>query len=212
MQLLLESIDRLYISFAEKRKPTRIEACPHCLDATEIARLLSTPLRHLSPDDLTKYASKALLTVGDVADYLYFLPRILEISATVDWWPGPEIVGRAIRLTNPPIWSADRMEALARFNAAVIETAIVTGEYDKLDPWMCAIARMELEVKPCLRQIANCRAAIVTFFDDNATGLTDGRLCNPFWELPNAGHDAIVDWFRSEAIRKVAFEEYGYVM
>lgn len=212
MHLLIESIDRLYAAFAERRTPPWIDACPDCLEVEEIKRLVSTPLRQLSPDDLSGYASKAFLTVGDVTDYLYFLPRILEISVKEDWWPSPEVIGRAIRSANPREWPSHRIEALGGFNSALIESALASGEYDRLDPWMCAIARMGFDVTPHLRQVASCRAAIVAYFDDNAKCLTQGRLCNPFWELPNAGHDAIVEWFRSEEIRKVPFEEYGYVM
>ncbi len=213
MQTLAESINRLYTAFAKKHLPRTIDACPDCLDAEEIECLVSTPLRQLSPDDLSAYASKAFLTVGDVADYLYFLPRILEISATDDrWWPSPEVTGRAIRAANPTDWSSHQIEAMAGFNSAVIDAAIGCGEYDKLDPWMCAIARMGLDVTPHLRQIASCRAAVLAYFDDNAKCLTHGRLCNPFWELPNAGHDAIVEWFHTEEIRRVAFDEYGYQM
>lgn len=192
--------------------PAWIDACPDCLDAAEIERLVSTPLRKLSPDDLSAYASKAFLTVGAVADYLYFLPRILEISAMEDWWPSPEVVGRAIRAAGPSDWPRHRIEALMGFNSVVIEMAITSGAYDNLDPWLCAIAQMELDVKPHLLQISTSRAAIVAYFDDNARCLPQDQLCNPFWELPCAGHDAIVEWFHSEEIRKVPFEDYGYLM
>src|SRR5436309_225039 len=154
MSTLDESIDRLYAAFADICKPCRIEGCSHCLDEKEIEILLSSTLRELSSDELTAYASSAFLTVGDVADYLYFLPRILAISATDEsWWPDPEVTGRAIRTANPASWPIHRVEAVQNFNTAVVHSAIALGTYDKLDSWLCAIARMGFSVRPHLAQI-----------------------------------------------------------
>ena len=71
---------------------------------------------------------------------------------------------------------------------------------------------MGLEVTPYLEQIAESPAAVLEYFEDNARCLPLRKLCNAFWELPCKEHDAIVDWFYSDAIRKVPFEAYGYVL
>lgn len=211
--MLSQSIENLYSAFAKVPAPRWIEACPCCLNDKEIEHLVSAPRRQLSPDDLSAYASKAFLTVGAAEDYLYFLPRILEISATDDrWWPSPEVIGKGIREANPPEWPAHRVEALTSFNAAIIETAISAKAYDSLDPWLCAIANMEFDVKPHLAEVSKDRAAILAYFEDNVRCLPQNELCNSFWKLPNAGHDAIVAWFHSDEIRKLPFEEYGYQM
>lgn len=208
--MLQQAIDRLYTAFANVPKPRRIEGCPHCVDDKEIKTLLKKPLRQLSSEDLTAYASSALLTVGDVADYLYFLPRILEISAADEsWWPDPEITARAIRATDLATWPSHRVDALVSFNAAVIQSAIDSETYDQIDSWICAIARMGLDIQPCLQMISNSPAAILAYFDDNARCLPKHRLCNAFWELPSAEHDAIVNWFSSDEIRRIPFEAYG---
>jgi hypothetical protein len=94
---------------------------------------------------------------------------------------------------------------------AVIAEAIDSGAYDKLDGWMCAIARMGFDVAPHLEQIARVAAAVLAYFEDNARCLPRGKLCNAFWELPSAAHDEIVRWFNSERIRKIPFDAYGYV-
>ena len=213
MSGLAGAIERLYAEFADVPKPGRIDGCPCCINEQEIVRLLASPLREIPPGDLSSYAADAFLTVGGVEDYLYFLPRILEISATEDgWWPDPEVTGRAILAANLDSWSASRLDALGDFLGAVVADAIQSGEHRKLDGWMCAIGRMGLDVRPYLTRIAESPAAVLAYFEDNAAGLPEGRLSNPFWELSNAGHDVIRDWFHSEAIRKVRFAAYGSLM
>ncbi len=213
MKAVGESIELLYAAFAGQARPLKISYCPCCITDEEIATLLGSGLREIPPEVLAPYASSAFLTVGNVADYLYFLPRILEITATDDqWWPDPEVTGRAISTAKLDSWPASRLDALTGFLAAVIDSAIGSGEYLKIDPWMCAIARMGIDVRPYLQRIAASPDAVLAYFEDNARCLPKNRLCNAFWELPNAGHDAIVDWFHSEPIRKIPFEAYGYLM
>src|SRR5262245_26685041 len=94
---LRQAIEGVYTAFLDVPRPTSVDGCPCCIGQKGISILLSKPLRELSPDDLTHYAASAFLTVGAVEDYLYFLPRILEILATQhDWWPDPEVVTLAI--------------------------------------------------------------------------------------------------------------------
>jgi hypothetical protein len=206
MSTLEDAIERLYAAFQDVPRPHHVEGCPCCIDTKRIPQLLATPLRQIPPDALASYASSGLLTVGDVSDYLYFLPRILEISASDDaWWPDIEVTARAIRSTELKSWPAKRSESLTSFFQAVIENAIASGDYFRLDGWLCAMARMDLDVRPCLSRIETKPGAVLEYFEDNAKCLRNDKLCNPFWELPNEGHDAIVQWFTSEAIRKIVF-------
>ncbi|HXY37755.1 MAG TPA: hypothetical protein VEI07_26250 [Planctomycetaceae bacterium] len=172
---------------------------------------MATPLREIRSEDLSSYAFSAFLTVGGAADYPYFLPRILELSAADDWeMPDIEVTGRAIRSCDPDSWPPAKKEALRRFLSAVIADAIESSAFEKLDGWMCAIARMGLEVAPHLEQIEKVAAAVLAYFESNADCLPQNKLCNAFWELPNASHDEIVRWFHSERIRRIPFEAHGY--
>lgn len=209
---LEQTIDRLYTVFADVPKPRRIDGCPCCIEEKNIGVLLSSPLRLLTPDELSAYAASAFLTVGTVADYLYFLPRILEISIRACWWPDIEVTGRAVAATEPRSWSRSRRSALLGFLHAVIDGAVASGEHYQLDGWLCGIARMGLDVRPFLGQVAKSPVAVLAYFEVNATCLRQNKLCNPFWELPCDGHDAIVKWFKSEPIRKIPLEAYDYLM
>ncbi len=96
---LQEAITRLYEAFSHESKPSVIDwcSCEACAPRDNVSVLISKPLRSLTPDELTHYASSAFLTAGSEADFKYYLPRILEILVIADnWWPSPEVVGRAI--------------------------------------------------------------------------------------------------------------------
>lgn len=205
------AIERLYQAFSTVPKPHYIEGCPCCIDRKDVGTLLSKPLRALTPNELASYAASAFLTVGERADYLYFLPRILEVSATEPWcWPSPEVTARAIRTADSESWAVGQREALSGFLMAVIDAAILTKEYYCLDGWVCAIARIGFDVRPYLDRIAGCPEAVLAFFECNSDTLPRRVLSNAFWERPSQAHDLIVNWFYSDEIARIPFEAYGY--
>ena len=57
-------------------------------------------------------------------------------------------IGAAIRSTDPDKWPAPRREALSNFIDAVVRTLVDSGEHERLDSWLCAIARMGFDVQP----------------------------------------------------------------
>lgn len=203
---LAATIGRLYDAFAVP-KPQAIDGCPCCIDRNGVDVRLGTPLRELSPDAPASYASSAFLTVGEVADYLYFLPRILEVTATdLAWWPDPEVTGRAVHAAGVLAWPADRRAALDGFLAAVVGDAIRTAGTWRLDSWLCAIGRMGLDVGPYLDQVATAPGAVRDYHRHNADGLSRGRLSNLFWEPPDPAHDTILRWLRSPEVEALLRE------
>jgi hypothetical protein len=88
-----EAAERLYGAFGDVPRPQRIEGCPHCVGPDEDLPLVSRPLRELSAEDLSRYAFKAMSTWGTEADFRYFAPRVLDLTASDAMaWPGFEIV------------------------------------------------------------------------------------------------------------------------
>jgi hypothetical protein len=216
MSTVEQAIERLYTAFADAPKPTGIGGCTHCLYEEEVDKLLTSRLREIAPDDLDSYASSVFLTVGGVEDFLYFLPRILEVSASEDsWWPSPEVIGRAIGSAKPDSWPAPRREAVECLLEAVIDRAVQTGKHRKIDKWLCAIARIGFDVRPYLEQVARSPEAVLAYFDENASALKEKRierrLSNAFWELPSPGHDAIVKWFYSDDIWLLLYEKRDFM-
>ncbi len=188
MTALEQSIENVYTALAEVPKPDSVDGCTCCIDEKELVALLAVPLRNLTPEALANYAASALLTVGDVSDYLYFLPRILEISVRQDdWWPNIEVTARAISQTEPLRWSPIQQAALNNLFNAVIDWAIELNDAHKLDAWLCAIARMSFPLQPFLGQVEKSEIMILSYFERNASCLARNKLCNSFWELPNKG-------------------------
>ena len=102
------------------------------------------------------------------------------------------------------------MNALLEFLSAAIGHLIETGSYSEIAGWMCGVARAGLDVRPLLSIIENDDNAVIEYFSDEAGRLADGKLSNAFWELPNEGHDVIVDWFRSEKVGRIVYGAFGY--
>ncbi len=152
-----------------------------------------------------------MLTVGSKDDYLYFLPRILEISVADDnWWPCIEVTARAIASTQIVSWPPTRVSALIDFLKTAIENIISDRCYVRIDDWMCAIGRMELDVRPMLALIENDSEAVLEFWRANAGNLFKGELGNSFWERRNHQYNEIVEWFNTPNVKAISSSEYGY--
>lgn len=208
-----QAVEQLYRAFSAVPKPRRIDGCPCCIDRKNIGTLLATPLRSLAPDDLSAYASSVFLTVGGMPGYLYFLPRILEVTATDPaWWVHPAVTARAIRSAGLDTWPGERRSALNDYLMAVVDSDVRTDEYIRIDGWICAVGMMGFDVRPFLELVAGNTEAVLVFFDLNAECLPRRRLRSGFWELPCPAHDAVVEWFYSPEIARIPFEAYGYVL
>ena len=210
MNELDAAIEDLYLAFSDLPAPKSIDACPCCFDDKNLDKLVNAIAREVSPEDLTSYASSAFLTAGDIPDYLYFLPRILEISVRDEWWwPDIEITGRALLETNIPTWPDRRQRALLAFFTAAIEHFLSAKNYEQIDSWICCIARARLDVGPFLRRIENDYEAMINYGNINAVALTKGKLSNSFWDFSNDDYREIVAWFGSERVQKIYSEGKG---
>lgn len=84
MQATLEAaVDGVYAAFAGYRRPTAIDYCGHCVRPGVVEGLLApTPLREIPAERLHNYTFDVLSTAGSLADFRYFLPRILQLAVT----------------------------------------------------------------------------------------------------------------------------------
>ena len=210
MNPLAESIDALYAAFRDVPKPSRIEACPCCIDHKASCTLLSKPFRELTARELASYSASAFLTVGGEADYLYLLPRIVEIGCNeAGWWPDIEVTGRAIGETHPVKWPAKRKQALLEVLHAVVQQAIAEEEGWTIDKWICAIAKMGFEVLPFLEQIGTSSRALLAYYECNAQSLIKQKLGNSFWEGDEPGYQTVLSWFQSPGVSRIILNAYS---
>ncbi|MEO0531742.1 MAG: hypothetical protein AAF266_14375 [Planctomycetota bacterium] len=136
----------------------------------------------------------------------------MHITATSDdWWPDPEVTGRAIGSVQPSRWHPDQRTALGNLYAAVICDSLTPERHHRIDSWICSIAKSGFPVQLHLAQIEKDDAACLAYFLDNAQTLPNKRLSNPFWELPSDAHDEVVSWFYDEPVRSLVEAEYGFV-
>lgn len=207
MNAIDAAVENLYRAFATIPAPLEIDGCAHCIDDKNIDVLLRTNLRELAPEDLSSYASSAFLTVGDVQDYLYFLPRILEISIKdSSWWPDIEVTGRALNETNVKNWPADQEQALSDFFGSVIASFVESPDRDDyyyIDDWLCAAGRAGLDVCPLLKIVEQTPDALFHYVTENAISLDKGKLSNHFWEPGDKGRDQIIAWMRSDEVKRI---------
>jgi len=208
---LQAAIEDVYRAFGDIRRPAKVDGCPCCIDKNNVPILLSKPLRALSPDDLSHYAGSVFLTVGDLDDFLYFLPRILEILATDSgWWPDPEVVSRALHTAGFHSWPSHRREAVSKyFDAVTTELLEKEGAGYEIDSWICAFGRLHVDLTPFLRRIAAEKSRLKEFYAVNSSDLQNQKLSNGFWDDAPQEHKIVVDWFQSREIRSAINSAYG---
>jgi hypothetical protein len=82
-----QAIENLYQAFAHYPLRPVVEGCTcGCITEDDHKKLHANPLRELTPDQLEKFAFKALTTWGDVADFKHYFPRIFELLILDDDW------------------------------------------------------------------------------------------------------------------------------
>ncbi len=199
---LTTAIEEVYTAFADVPKPSKIEGCPHCIEDKGIETLLSKPLRLLSSEDLSEYAADVFLTVGDNADFFYFLPRILELLATqTHWWPHPEVVARAIKTSEFDSWPHSQQKSVLNYFDAILDELLGKENSGfEIDSWICAVGRLFPDISSYLNRIAEHPKRLLEFYDVNKEELAENDLTNSFWDVPNI-QNQVVNWFNSPVIR-----------
>jgi hypothetical protein len=209
---LQANIEKLYAAFSDVPKPQIIEGCPCCIERKGVDVLLTTPLRQITPDQLTNYASSVFNTVGCLEDFFYFIPRILEISASdPSWWPDPEVISMAIKRSGFQTWPESRKTSLIRYYNAVLDHLLAVDDSGwEMDSWICALGRLFNDVSPFLSRLADNSSKIVEYYEVNSQCLIKGKLTNSFWdENATEAQDQVIKWFNSEPVRTAINSHYG---
>ena len=213
-----EAIDRLYEVFRPKRKPHAIGACPCCQDQRHMDSLLTTPLRQITPDQLSRYGASVFLTVGGESDFRYLLPRILELTFREQrWWPSPEIALEKLALADWLSWSDEETQVLHDFFQTAFDDILDRryGNAEEIDAWICGLGRAGVDVAPYLHKLEAPEVfpALIGFFELNAAALQEGKLGNSFWgnnRAPATPTQAapIIAWFNSPKIQGMVWRHY----
>jgi hypothetical protein len=209
---LQKCFETLYAVFSDVTKPEAIDGCPCCIERKGVDVLLTTPLRQITPEQLTNYAASVFLTVGCVEDFLYFLPRILEISASdVSWWPNPEVIARALKEAEFDKWPDNHKIPILAFYDAALDN-ILKGDQAgvDIDSWICALGRIFPDVSLYLTKVERHPDRAVEYYAINRESLIKGQLVNSFWDdAPRSSYAQVIEWFNSKAIRDLIDTNYG---
>ena len=152
---LEEAVDGLYSAFARRKRPRAIDYCTHCVDPGAVKRLLaSDPLREIPVEALRFYTVDALSTAGSVADFRYFLPRILHIAVAGGFggYPDPWVVLGKFQLADWRGWPAPEQHAVTAFTHAWWSTTLTRFPADPgAEELLGAIGQSEDDLTPYLR-------------------------------------------------------------
>jgi hypothetical protein len=151
--VMYQAIESIYEAFANYRKPGDFPACECCISNGEKKLLLDRKLRKLTSDELGNYAADVFLTVGSLADFKYFLPRMMEFSVKEEFsWPTPEVMLGKLKLADwhdwPEIERAPVLSLLEEKFARLPQDANTEGE--DIDQWICALGRCVTDITPYL--------------------------------------------------------------
>ena len=139
---LADAIANLYHVFARYHLGGPVTGCPCCTSPADDALLRSKPLRVLSGDDLSRYAQKAITTLGSEVDLKHFLPRLLELAALEGniGSTNLEIAMGKLVLAEFPRWPEVEKTAVEQFLRALWRQTIgrFPPDYDDTD-YLCSI-------------------------------------------------------------------------
>ena len=143
--LLQELLEQGYEAFAQLRKPETLEASALRDPARILKRLTSKPLRLLQIEDMQEYASAAFSTVGTIADYQHFLPRILELS-TQSSIIEPEVIALKLKKGNWRAWLPNQQDIIEKiFMAACCGAFRQHPDNCLADGWLVGIAILDID-------------------------------------------------------------------
>ena len=201
MNSLEKSVEQLYRSLDGQRKPRAIDGCPCCVNKDDLCKLLSKDRETLNAGDLERYAFKAITTIGTSEDYLYFLPRILELyAADPRSLPDIEVTYGKIAECEPQQWPEERQTALRNYTANVVESLVQSETFELLDSWLCASGRAGLPISPLLKIIEANPKATFEVYSHNEEASTKKKLGNAFWEKHFNGYQELVEWLCSDLV------------
>lgn len=209
---LVDAVEKIYALFRVP-KPRAIEGCPCCTDLKEVCTLLAKDMRDLTPAELSNYGASLFLTMGDEGDFPYFLPRLLDIATSEDWWPSPEVLLDKLKRANWNGWPKREQQAVRHvidvwFADTIAEIESLSAERlyadgSHLNALLCGIAHAGLSLKPYLKELAKHETALKACFDWHAHAFFKRRrLGEGFWEDCPQGEAGVVAFYESAPIRK----------
>ena len=199
-ELLQQRIDELYKASAAFAKPSQINSCECCHTESEKKTLLAIPLKSLSCDHLNDFIFSAFNTIGDADDFLYFLPRILELAFTnyQEFDCDKGLLGT--KLYKSGFWErSDSLRScvesalLAHFEHQVLQD---TDWNYELNDWVCCLGNATPHIEPVLDLLIDS-PYFKDYYDQEHRYAVKGKLSDAFWEKNHGNREKVISWLLS---------------
>lgn len=206
-QALDEAIEHLYCVFDRYRTRSSMPHCEHCVWDEDIRLLTTPPLREVAKEALSKFASKAMTTWGEVGDFKHYLPRICELllAGGEDMY-GEEITLGKLTYGNWRTWPAVEQEAVEQFLQAWWSRELTVYPAPTwIESCLCGTAQAVDDLTPFLQewQRRDCPAAarhLAELLD--YLSCFRGHLPDGFWDWREEQGRQVEAWLLSPQTRE----------
>jgi hypothetical protein len=197
-----EAIERLYEVYGRVPRPDRVEGCPHCVDPDEDRRLLARPVRELPAETLERYAFKAITTWGGVAEFRYFLPRLVELAVAGAFGdPDPQVIFGKLAYGRGGVDERAAIEALLTDWWA--ET-LASAPPPDTETVLCCIGVSGTDMDPYLARWSELSTAMAVrrlhgFAWNGVRWSPTTRLADAYWDVHGSAHRQVITWLTAGA-------------
>jgi len=199
-----QAIEGLYTAFEDARCPSSINMSP-VKDPADFAALTTVPLRQLTAEHLRQYSFSLFLTVGYIAEFEYFFPRIIEV-ASVPFSPLEiEVVFKKPAMAGwPNEWRKDRRQAFQAYLDAMVASWATT--VCEIGGWVCSLSFCIPDIDRHLDVLMSGSDAanenLLSFHEENSQTLARHRLSNSFWDRSSDTYARVVAWLEREDVQQ----------
>jgi hypothetical protein len=198
---LAVAVEALYAAFSDVAAPESIPACGCCNTGTDWqpggfqGGTVNTPplgdgraLRELTDDDVRGYVWDVLLTLGSLADFTYYLPRLLELMARNDHgWESAALTQRFDTWAHFGDWPAAHQKAVLDFFrawwAATLDAPHTGAQVEDV---LCATSGVITDLTPLLDEWLQrdgvATENLIAFLEFEFERLSRGGLVDAFWQ------------------------------
>ena len=203
-QALSEAIGGLYETFSDYPLAQKIEGCPCCVSDEDESSLHRKPLRELTAEDLTRYATKALTTWGTENDFKHFLPRLFELVTEKDgiaYEIDLAILFGKLDYAAWNTWDKRERTAVRRYLKALwVFVLSVPTEAVTIEEYLCALSQAEEDLSWYLDTWQSLQSDtalnhLVEFVEAQGS-LAKGKLTDAFWGGRRGQILQIIGWLK----------------
>lgn len=137
-----------------------------------------------------------MTTWGNESDYLYFLPRILELSDESVFFCDLEITFGKIMMAGFKDWPAKEQNAVRDFISAKLEDTVQATDPDVelTDSILCSASLLLEDITPLLNKLDTIAPQFKFTYAMRCGNLVKRELINNFWSTSNPNYPRVITW------------------